>query len=318
MRDQHSRARMASAASAMLILSLGLIPGSASAADHGDSPTVALSLGEVDITDLYEFSSANHRQTVFILNVNPGAGVTPGSSTHFGPRTLYSIKVDTDGDLQPNTVFTFDFAPVDAAGKVTAGLFDDPFFFDLGGFKGSVFGEGTRRLCDADKTDFFLGLNVDSIVLSVPNRVVGGRGKNISAWATTEAPRGGRMVQIDQMGRPSINTVFNNVDTAHKSDKELFNRTQPSEQVGLGFRAHAKDVLTSLGAADPTALAGILIADVLTFKTGDTSGFLNGRRLADDVIDAELGLVTNGAVPSDCIANDSTFKPGFPYLGDAN
>jgi hypothetical protein len=52
--------------------------------------------------------------------------------------------------------------------------------------------------------------------------------------------------------------------------------------------------------------------------TSSSAGFPNGRRLADDVIDIELGLVTNGAVTSDCVANDSAFTNSFPYLAPKN
>jgi len=52
--------------------------------------------------------------------------------------------------------------------------------------------------------------------------------------------------------------------------------------------------------------------------TSSAAGFPNGRRLADDVIEIELGLVTNGAVTTDCVANDSTFSNSFPYLAPAN
>ena len=65
-------------------------------------------------------------------------------------------------------------------------------------------------------------------------------------------------------------------------------------------------------------MAGILLPDVLTFDTSSADGFLNGRKLADDVIDAELGLLTGGKVTGDCVANDSTFSTSFPYLGTAN
>jgi hypothetical protein len=57
---------------------------------------------------------------------------------------------------------------------------------------------------------------------------------------------------------------------------------------------------------------------VLTYQTGNTSGFLNGRRLKDDVIDAELGLVTNGGITSDCVSNDSAITKAWPYLAPAN
>jgi hypothetical protein len=58
---------------------------------------------------------------------------------------------------------------------------------------------------------------------------------------------------------------------------------------------------------------------VLTIDTSSSDGFLNGRRLQDDVIDAELGLVTNGALTSDCVdSNDAVFSTTFPYLAPAH
>ena len=71
-------------------------------------------------------------------------------------------------------------------GKTTAGLFDDPFFFDLDAFKGAVLGNGNgRTFCDGDTHDFFLGLNISALVLRVPNSSLGGNGKAIGVWATT-------------------------------------------------------------------------------------------------------------------------------------
>jgi hypothetical protein len=74
------------------------------------------------------------------------------------------------------------------------------------------------------------------------------------------------------------------------------------------------------GAGSPTAgaLADFLLPDILTVDTSSSAGFPNGRRLADDVIDIELGLVTNGAVTTDCVANDSAFSGAFPYLATKN
>ena len=64
-----------------------------------------------------------------------------------------------------------------------------------------------------------------------------------------------------------------------------------------------------------TGIANTLLPDTLTIKLGDPSGFLNGRKPSDDVINAEFGLVTNGAVTSDGVdANDSTFLTYFPFL----
>jgi hypothetical protein len=344
MRDfQRTRAWAASLSSAVFILAAGAAPASTLAADHLDAPTIAQH-GDRDITDLYAFSTQAGNKTVLILNVNPGAGALPTSGTNFGPGVRYRIKIDTNADLVPDVTFAFRFgqpsgghqaytlwrngkviatghtgtsSPITGGGMVTAGLYDDPFFFDLNAFKGQVLGNGNgRSFCDANTTDFFQGLNVSSMVLRVPNSWIGGQNKNIGIWGTTEVQKGGKWTQADQMGRPAINTVFNNVDAAHHSDKELFNRSQPAQQVNLGFRDHVADVLTALG-GDP-GLANVLIADVLTYKTGDTAGFLNGRRLRNDVIDAELGLVTGGGITTDCISTDSAFPGGWPYLAPAN
>ena len=343
MRLQRNRAVTASIASSLLILSLGLTP-TIDAADHLDGPGVANN-GAADITDLYAFSTSNHQKTVFVLNVNPGAGVLAQSGTTFGPGVQYRIKIDTDGDNKPDVTYMFQFGSpnhagvqslklyrngvlvsngwtgqdnaVSGGGRTTAGLYDDPFFFDLAAFQGEVLHSGNgRTFCDGSTTDFFHGLNVSSMILKVPNSQLGGSGKNIGIWATTTVLHGGTWVQADQMGRPAINTVFNNVDP-HKTDRQAFNQTQPVNQPQL-FGQHFQDVLTALGAADPAGLTSVLLPDVLTYKTGDTSGFLNGRRLTDDVIDAELNLVTNGGITTDCVGNDSAITNAWPYLAPAN
>ena len=343
MRDQRNRAMTASLASSLLILALGLVP-TTFAADHLDAPGVANN-GAADITDLYAWSTANGKKTVIVLNVNPGAGVLAQSGTTFGPGIKYNIKIDTNGDLKPDVTYMYRFgqpshgrqsfklyrngvlvangqtgsdASVAGGGRTTAGLYDDPFFFDLDAFKGQVLGSGNgRSFCDGGTTDFFHGLNVSSMILRVPNSQIGGRGAHIGIWATTQVLMKGTWVQEDQMGRPAINTVFNNVDTAHKTDRDDFNRTVPVEQPKI-FGQHVNDVLTALGAADPTALANVLLPDVLTYQTGNTGGFLNGRKLTDDVIDAELALVTNGGITTDCVSNDSAFSNAWPYLAPAN
>jgi hypothetical protein len=346
MRNAHrTRARAASIAGAVLILSVGMVPLGASAADHLDSPTISLA-GKVDITDVYTFSTAGGQSTVFVVGVNPGAGVLPNSRTTFGTANRYLIKVDTDGDAKPDVVYKWRFAGADGMGRqpywitrngnpygqgrtnqstslgngarAAPGLYDDPFFFDLEAFKGQVLGSGNgRTFCDADTEDFFLGLNINALVLRVPNSTIGGNGRTIGVWATTTGRRGAERIQLDQMGRPAINTVFNST----KADKELFNRANPREQRRHGFDDNVKAVLMALGGysdSDAQNIANLLIPDVMTFETGNTSGFLNGRRLADDVIDAELSLVTNGGITTDCVDNDSALLGQFPYLAPAN
>jgi hypothetical protein len=62
-----------------------------------------------------------------------------------------------------------------------------------------------------------------------------------------------------------------------------------------------------------------LLPDVITFDTSNAGGFLNGRRLQDDVIDIVLGAVSNGGVTTDMVnANDAAFLGQFPYLAAPN
>ena len=62
-------------------------------------------------------------------------------------------------------------------------------------------------------------------------------------------------------------------------------------------------------------LTMVLLPDVLTFDQSSSAGFLNGRKLDDDVIDAELSLLTKGAVTTDMVdANDRMFTSQFPFL----
>jgi hypothetical protein len=223
--------------------------------------------------------------------------------------------------------------------SVFAGQRDDPFFFDLLGFI-NILGPGTSLIgCgDADdhpERDFFLGRNVSSIVLEVPSSTLtGGGDSNIGVWATTTS--GGE--QVDRMGRPAIATVFipNNpippdrVSDGKASLKNTYNHSEPVDDQA-NFRSEIVDTLAVLfslnDGTDPDVgddggqiqgLANFLLPDILTVDTASPAGFPIGRGLADDVIDTELGLITEGLVTTDCVANDSTFLGAFPYLGTPN
>jgi hypothetical protein len=105
------------------------------------------------------------------------------------------------------------------------------------------------------------------------------------------------------MGRPAINTVFN-----HGNDKNIFDVTEPADQratpttSGQTFLQVFTSELEMLGgytASQADAIARVLLPDILTFDFSSSQGFLNGRRLQDDVIDISLNLVTNGKITSD-------------------
>ncbi len=227
--------------------------------------------------------------------------------------------------------------------KAYAGLRDDPFFFDLAGYLDILAALDTDTTnddksfvgCKSPRTDFFKGLNVSSIVVELPpSLLVAGEKTGIGLWsATTMGAK-----QVDRMGRPAINTVFipNNPFPGEQkgqvpSKKSTFNKSQPKNDQAA-FRGEVVNTLKVLFSLNDAAgddktddqkqidgLADILLPDVLTFDTAKSDGFLNGRKLADDVIDAELGLITEGTVKTDCVSkNDRTFRGSFPYLAGPN
>ena len=345
-------------------------PGGAGAADHLDAPGLTPPGGDprTDITDLYAFKAGS--DTVLVLNVNglmqpgvqaPFAAKAP--SVAGTQRVAYNLRVDNDGDAVADVLLSVGFSRPNAKGvqhmvvrrngkvlargrtaafgesrvvrghgiEAYAGMRDDPFFFDLGGFLDILSSEPGKSFvgCTTPRPDSFAGTNVSSIVLQVPSRLLTRPGSTqIGVWATTD--RGG--AQIDRMGRPAIATVFipnNPFEPAgsEPSQKNAYNAAHPRDDQA-SFRGEVVDTLATLyslndGAGDDPSddaakiagLADVLLPDILTFDTSSSAGFLNGRRLADDVIDAELGLVTEGAVTTDCVgANDKAFSNAFPYL----
>ncbi len=289
---------------------------------------------------------------------------------YFGTNVRYSINVDRTGDAKQDLAYVWRFGAANGSGaqsytvtrytgsnarslkagvkigsgwtngsgigtakggaKVFAGARSDPFFFDLTGFVGTVFGVGTDSLGD-NPTDFFAPLNTNAVVIEVPDDAIGAT--NVGVWGQTTYWNGSAWIAADQMGRPAINTVFNTslVDAGAGTTKNQFNKTPPSQQrtaYGGKFRTNIITTLTNINAvlglpcadydvATAESLADILLPDVLTYDTTTAANgeALNGRNLDDDVIDAELGITTNGCATSDGVPAHDDYLASFPYLG---
>lgn len=302
------------------------------AADHLDAPSLSGN-GQSDINDLYAFQSpSDPNNTVLIMTVNPFAGVL--SNTSFGSDVSYEFQIDNNGDAIADityaSTFTASIAGIQtlsverntvpyatgstktdiattSGGTVHAGLFEDPFFFDLVGFQNTLDPNSSDTFTGDDT---FAGADVSAIVLELPSSELGS--STVGVWARTVV--GGN--QIDRMGRPAINTVL-----IPSSRKDEFNEGSPADDP-TNFAADVQASIESLNGGDPNhaaSVTSILLPDVLTIDTSDSSGFLNGRQLADDVIDAELGLLTQGALTTDMVdTNDVPFLNSFPYLAPAN
>ncbi|HXG25794.1 MAG TPA: DUF4331 family protein [Candidatus Binatia bacterium] len=322
--------------------------------------------GDRDINDVYVFQGSDASRTVLAMTTNPAANLF---GAEFGTNVRYIINVDRNGDAKQDLAYVWRFGSPNGDGAqsyhvtrytganarslrqgvqigsgwtggsgvgtakggamVFAGLRSDPFFFDLTGFVGTVFGVGTDALGD-DPTDFFTPLNTNALVIEVPDDAIGAT--SIGVWGSTSYWDGSTWKAADQMGRPAINTVFNNglVDPNSGQTKNRFNKTAPAAQAtayGGLFRNNIIATLTNINAALGTgcddydadtaaAIADILLPDVITYDTSTAAaGPLNGRALADDVIDIELGLTTNGCVTSDGVGPHGDYLSTFPYLG---
>jgi hypothetical protein len=273
--------------------------------------------GRVDRDDDERFPEQDYRITKYTgrnaRSLESGTTVAWGESNEGSARTRNSLKA-------------------------WAGVRSDPFFFDLTGFIGTttLLTTGTAVGGDglgSNPTDFFANLHPNAIVLSIPNSQLA---DTIGVWAVTQYRKDGTWRAGDQMGRPAINTVFNPA-----ADKNLFNRTPPSKQATAYNGKFRNNVINGLkffssldseGAysnAQAAALADVLIPDVLVYSRSSTlPAPLNGRALADDVIDVELNVTTGGdplglfadrnatgAVPGDGVGPHTDYLSRFPYLG---
>jgi len=348
------KTRLTALGAAVVVLTVGAAPFLTNAADHLESPN-AKANPALDITDVYAFDAANSGRTVLVANVNPLAGVLSG--TTFATNAEYRLNVDRTGDAVADDIYKVTFgggapdgkqsltlrrngsivltgktgsANVGGGAKLYAGVKDDPFFFDLASFlrwrdpdgDGSFTYTGPTTF---DGVDFFKGTNVSTIVLEIPDAWLGA---TAGYWATTV--KNGTVV--DRMGKPALNTVFMN-PFGGTDQKDPYNQTAPSADVAT-WGAQFDAVLGVFNSgATASAIRGLLLPDMLnldvanlgkstgTSFTGDKAGnILNGRTLAEDVIDLELFVVTGGleghpVLTGDLVnANDAAFPGTFPYL----
>src|SRR5262245_2268623 len=147
------------------LLALILLGGTAHAADHRDGPA-ALADPTTDVTDVYAWMSADGARAYLVMDIQ-GANLGAASSTRFSDSALYVLHLNSGtkyGDTNPKSdriicKFSSDAtqqfqcwgpgseyvkgATGDSAGlasasgkmKVFAGLRNDPFWFNIQGFR---------------------------------------------------------------------------------------------------------------------------------------------------------------------------------------
>src|SRR5260370_15390074 len=200
----------------------------------------------LDLTDVFMFTSADDPdKTVLIMDSNPTSAPppipAPTTGPEFYPGAVYRINIDNDGDNLADVAFTFVFSefqdgrqtgtawyatgaearqsgpvgqvlaaaiPVSFEGmaqpvqvnaiRLAAGLRSDPFFADV---------EGALHGFAWTGHDDYAGNNVDSIVLEVPDDMLGG--PVIGVWASISRHSNGVLEQMDRRRYPTIYPFIN-------------------------------------------------------------------------------------------------------------
>jgi hypothetical protein len=226
-----------------------------------------------------------------------------------------------------------------------AGLTDDPFYFDIVGFNrftASVFAGSPDPTRLQRGRDSFAGYNIHMIALSVPAAmlkgpaadVIGVNGVTLQKKTQTRRANGeergaGRLVQIDRMATPAVNTVLIPFEK-----KNAYNAASPQDDAKGMFVQDIAGTLTRLG----TTLDNITTLATVAVTTGDYlrldtsvpnasvghgernttpgyTGFPNGRRPGDDTIDVLLFFVANQTAIGDGVdSNDVPLGTTFPFF----
>ncbi len=191
-------------------LALGCVGVTAAlAADHNEAPLTRADQ-PADIADLYAWHDNGASKLVAIVTFAGFAPPSVANAGTFDEDVLYTLNIDNDGDFLsdidvlvqyfrddkgrmgmrvenlPGAPESFDAPvnrPVNAGDcRVFSGLRDDPFFFDLDGFRqtlqtGTLSFDGTR--------DTFAGTNATVIVLEMDLDAARDSGSTLNLWATT-------------------------------------------------------------------------------------------------------------------------------------
>ncbi len=261
----------------LAILASGLIVGSALAADHADGPRASIDPAS-DITDVFAWSSPNADRVHLVMclarNASPSSRFSDAVRYVFHTTSAPAYGAAASGELDIACVFDRNqklhcrvdgnpslrvqgdasveegIATTDGRLRVFAGLRNDPFFFNLAGFRATaraVAGAASSLAFDpagcpaldaatsaalvsqlmtapggGNAVDNFALFNVLAIVVSIDKAALTSGGPIVAVSAATERRSATRLgvvadpftrrpgAQVDRMGRPGVNTALTN------------------------------------------------------------------------------------------------------------
>jgi hypothetical protein len=172
-----------------------------------------------------------------------------------------------------------------------------------------------------NRVNFFAARTVGGIVLEVPNALLGSE-KPVRAWATVSLFGHAPEQQVARWGLPLFTHLFLSDDEL----REAFNRTPPAGD-NAAFVASTVDTVTKYvtlagTSPDPAAYAR-RVAELfgpisLPYTVGTPASFdyagLNGRALADNVMDNMLSLLTNSPLGTGIAPDSGRISESFPYF----
>lgn len=286
-----------------------------------------------------------HPSSTVSVDRSPNAAPTElTTSVPFASDAIYEIKIDTNNDSVADLTYRATFTPFASGGqsatlrlikgrdagiaqgdgevlvdslpvsldaeptigegaghRVFAGWRSDPFFFDpASAFNGFDF---------SDSKDFFGDKDVCSVILEVPNSILGA-GK-VAIWARTASKSTGSWVQTDR-GALAAQSVFLTND-----QREAYLKSDPvDDHAFIPVFAHSLEHLGNFASDAAKEVAKDLLPDVIRYDAAQPATYpANGRTLTDDVMGPFLAIITDGKVTTHNLSHHDDLLADFPYLG---
>jgi hypothetical protein len=282
--------------------------------------------------------------TVSVDRSPDAAPMTLTTAEPFSADAIYELKIDTDGDSVADVTYRLVFSDFGAGGQTATLRLIRGSEASIAADDGDILIDGTAVSLDSDvvigegaghrlfvgwrsdpfffdppsafnafdfsaSKDFFADKDVCSIVLEVPNIVLGSGA--VGVWARTMARSGSGWVQVDR-GALAAQSVFLTNDR-----RDDYMAADPVDDAAfIPVFAHSLEHLGDFTHDEAERVATSLLPDMIRFDPSQPASYpKNGRALTDDIMGPFLTIITNSRVTSHGLVRHEDFIAEFPYLG---